>query len=292
MPSGSTDLEWIDAADGLRLFPPDDLRRRYQYLPAELQRDDQPIQLTTDRDRVMVALEEARRNENSWPEWELLWDLHPVSRWLADRLLAEFGRRLDGGPCQEAPILRVSRGVVAAEQVFVVHGLCSNFLSQPTIVDWVGIRCRDGAIAAVEPLAEIVRETGLDDLRTNPAIETSPELLARLSALLPLVVRRAAAHMSELRNQRSVDLGDQLRTSQRRLARWHDQRLAAIDADRNCLSSSQGHLTKAQQQRLDRDQQEAERVYQERKRWIEESMRTVKEPYLRIAAVLLHREAC
>lgn len=70
--------EWLDHAQGVLLYPPEDLLRRYALLPTELLRDrDDGLRLTVDRARVQDALRDAREREDGWPKWELFWPMHP-----------------------------------------------------------------------------------------------------------------------------------------------------------------------------------------------------------------------
>ena len=79
--------------DGFTLDPPPDLRRRFEYLPPELRHgSDWELKLTAKRDLVQDALAKSRQDKDRWPEWQLLWELHPVMEWLNDRVLAHFRR--------------------------------------------------------------------------------------------------------------------------------------------------------------------------------------------------------
>ncbi len=273
-------VDWLDEASGFRLHPPDDLRRRYEYLPRELRRRSDEVLLTTDRGRVMRALEESRKDEETWPEWELFWELHPVATWLDDRVLAEFGRH-------EAPVLRVGSGVAGEEAVFVFQGLVSNHRSQPVVVDWFGVRCAGGAAGRIESLRSLSVETGLDREHPNPGKELPDELSERLMALRGPAVDRAREHMKQLRKQRAADLGDELRDGLRKLTQWHDVAHAALHEEEARHLEKRSKLTNRQQISLDRRRERLERIESERKRWINDGMRTVEEPYLRLAAVLV-----
>lgn len=277
---GGDSVDWLDEVDGFRLRPPADLLRRYEYLPRELRERGEEFRLTTDRNRVMDALENSRNDEDLWPEWELFWELHPVAGWLDDRVLAEFGRH-------EAPVLRVGSGVVGEEAVFVFQGLVSNHRSQPIVVDWFGVRCVNGAAGALQPLVEIVRDTGLDKVHPNPGGELPEKLKQKLLALRAPAVAKAREHMKELRKQRAAALGDDLRAGLRKLTGWHDAARALLDEREKSLLANRQQLSKPQQAKFERERDRLERIENERKQWINDGMRTVDEPYLRLAAVLI-----
>ncbi len=129
VPGAEGCVTWHDHLKGFEIHPPDDLRRRYDYLPPELRRDRERFKLTVDRERVMNAIEEAREHDKQWPEWELFWPQHPISSWLDDRVLSAFGRH-------EAPVLELDLELDKGEVCFVFQGIYSNRRSQPVIVEW------------------------------------------------------------------------------------------------------------------------------------------------------------
>ena len=97
----------VDARERLvELRLPDDLKRRFLKLPAEVRPDDGVVLLTADPERMQRALEEARKQthgrkaggtESTWPRHQLLWTNSPVVHWLSDRVRAEFGRHTAPG---------------------------------------------------------------------------------------------------------------------------------------------------------------------------------------------------
>jgi superfamily II DNA or RNA helicase len=273
-------VEWLDHASGLILQPPEDLRLRYAYLPPELRRNEGGIRLTADRKRVMDALDAARETEGRWPEWELLWELHPVCTWLDDRVLAAFTRH-------EAPVLRLTRGIAPSEVVLVFQGQISNHRSQPIIADWFGVGFRGGRPDAIHPLRDLVARTGLDAAPANPGTPTPPSVIKDLQALIPDAVFEARRHLETQRQDRATVIRRPLLDGQRALLTWRDKRLAALDAREAHIALASGPARRPEQRRLAGEREHVERLYAERRAWVEEGMRTVPEPYLRLAAVLI-----
>ena len=281
---GNGHVEWHDHLDGLTLFPPDDLLRRFDYLPPELRGQKNELRLTVDRARVMDALEEARQDEGKWPEWQLLWEQHPVAEWLDDRVLGRFARH-------EAPVLRLARGLASDERVVLFQGVVSNHRGQPTVADWFGVRFRGTTPAGTTSLEDLVAATRLDRSLANPGGGLPDTLAAELRALLTPAVAYARDHMLDLRNTRASELARPLRDGLRKVRRWRDRRLADLERWSEERIAAHGKLRKDQERRLEDEKREVEKRYQERQRWIDEGMRTVRDPYLRVAAVLIPMEA-
>lgn len=277
---GSKDhVRWIDGQQGLELTPPRDLERRYEYLPPELRRKRDRFRLTIDRDLVQRSLEAAREDENRWPEWELFWSQHPVCEWLDDRVLAAFGRH-------EAPVLHLTRSV--GDCAFLCQGIFSNLRSQPVIVEWFAVPFSAGQAGAVVSFDDLLEATGLDGTPANPGHAPSREELAALEALREPAVKAARKHMDEVRADRAEQIAEPLRAGLRDLMAWAKRRKDHLEA--SMFDKAQGgglvrNVNKAR--RATHRISEAEALLKDRKLWIEKSMKTVREPYIRIAAVLV-----
>jgi hypothetical protein len=280
----STELQWHEHLAGFTLHPPEDLLRRFEYLPPELRQEGSELKLTVDRPRVMDALEKARQDERKWPEWQLFWEQHPVAEWLDDRVLGKFARH-------EAPVLRLTRGVAADERVVVFQGVLSNERSQPVIVDWFGVRFRGRKPGGTSSLEDLLSATGLAQGLPNPGGALSVELEQELRSLLPSAVEHARDLMLELRKSRAEEIGAPLREELRKVKMWHDRRLEDLDRFREAMIERRGKLRADQESDFEAKKKEVTELHQARRRWINEGMRTVSRPYLRVAAVLIPREA-
>ena len=86
------------------LTAPADLRERLKQIPREAHAINHQYVLTTKKELVESAIEQARQaeaGEDSWPELSYLWTQHPIMEWLVDRLSSHFGRH-------QAPVIRSS----------------------------------------------------------------------------------------------------------------------------------------------------------------------------------------
>ncbi len=272
-----------DHLDGLTLAPPADLQHRLGYLPPELleQRDgSRPVlKLTADRQRVMDALDEARKSEGRWPEWQLLWEQHPVCEWLDGAVLAAFDRH-------EAPLLRVQHGLAPGETVFVVQGQLTNERGQPIVVEWFGVSCDEGRPPQIRPFRSLVEQTGLDRPLSNPGLEIPEAARRTLEALLPAVVATARDHMGQRRIERMASLAEPIRTQLQDVELWRQRQRQILDNERARYASAGRKLPGLTQKRLEREAHEADRVFEERQTWLQQGIKTHKSPYLRILAAL------
>ena len=150
------------------------------------------MKVTFDRKLAQRKLDEARQTKTLWPDIAYLSDLHPMIEWLTDKVLLRITR-------QQAPVLIAD----VSEPVFLVQGVYSNALGQPTVVEWM----------AVTGLPDEPRVAGLTDTLkqagVGPGMVNTLQFgdIARLQELVPAAVQAARAHLEERREDydRTVD---------------------------------------------------------------------------------------
>lgn len=267
--------DWHGHARGFSLRPPADLLERYEFLPDELHRGGDEFKLSADRDLVQDALADSRESEESWPEWELFWDLHPVSEWLQDRVLGLFHRH-------EATVVQVDEGLDSSESAYVFQGVVSNRRSQPVIVDWFGVvfdRTDDVRIVELDELADAV---GLDDELANPASGTAANFL---ESRIPRAVDRARERMLELREQRKKRLVEEVRRQARRVKDWYDSRKQVLEEQLEQYDESNGFRARREKE-VERELDSMKKLMERRQKWFKDGLNTVADPFLRLVVVL------
>lgn len=277
-------VEHHEHLQGFVLHPPEDLVHRLSYLPPELltqAQDGKPVlKLTADRQRVMDSLEAARRKKGEWPEWQLLWEQHPVCEWLDDALVAAFDRH-------EAPVLQMQKGIARDETVFLIQGQLTNERGQPLIVEWFGVSCQGDEPRSIRPLGQLIADTGLARPQANPGRPLGQAAHDHLRTLLAAAVARGREHMEQVRNRRATDLAPDLKENLRRLGAWHARRLEQIAAERAGHAAQGRAMPAPRRKALEREEGEANDLLAARRTWLQEGVRTNAVPYLRVAAVLV-----
>ncbi|MBK7154804.1 MAG: DEAD/DEAH box helicase [Sandaracinaceae bacterium] len=278
---------WHAEAQGLTLTAPADLQRRLELMPPELRRDGEfRFKLTSSRALVQQALTDSRKDPSRWPEWQLLWQQHPVMEWLNDRVLAHFGRH-------EAPVLRVHDGLQAGEAAFVFQAILSNQESQPMVLDWLAVRFADTSqhtpealqkhpptVEPFEPLAQAAK-LHLQLSNAGKALDTSRLLLLRGAA-----VAAATRHMQAVRKERGKALLPTIKAEQQRVAAWAARVTSTLAQQDQALSERGQKPDSPQRLAIAARVEDVERELTDRKRWVEERFTTGAEPYLRLALVL------
>jgi ERCC4-related helicase len=247
---------------------PEDLRRRFEFIPQEAIPLDWTFRLTTDRKRVMKAIAEARKREGEWPLEQLFWELHPLMDWLVDKLLVRFGRH-------EAPVL-ITQNIQFGQPIFLFQGVLSNHRSQPLINEWFGLQPEDKSWKVLN-LNETLQTTGIAKGLANRGL-VSDRQVEQLRKVLPSAVNFARGHMEQQRIERGQVLGKRLRDDQRKLKKWYDAAMYR-------LASEEMNARGAQAARVYQEKKEIKALYQQRLDWLNDTFTAVNAPYLRVVAV-------
>jgi superfamily II DNA/RNA helicase len=186
------DLRAFPDQQRLEITPPADLRRRYDRYPRELQpASGQRLALSTEVAALQRALEQSRRQDNSRPELEYLWDLHPLVDWLADRGQITFARHC-------APVLQLGDGLEPGAVVMVFQGTIPNQKGVAVVQEWVAVRFTGAGlnVVAVEPFEGVAQRLQLGrKAYANPKAAIPPHLRKQL----PFAVEKANAYLRDCR---------------------------------------------------------------------------------------------
>lgn len=236
----------------LTLAAPDDLRRRCQFIPREAIPERWEFLLTTDRNRVQQAIADARRlakqDEPVWPEYHLLWELHPVTQWLLDKVMCRFLRH-------EAPVI-VAPKLGPGHAAYLFQGILSNKRSQPVIVDWFAVPQADEGFKKPITLDELVCLTGLAQGLANSG---QPSKLSQaLQDGLTDAVGGATAHMKRLRRERTLSAQKRLDEDNRRFDLWRKNSLSKIKQYEDSRRMASGRVPRDIAERCERQRRYVE----------------------------------
>ena len=253
--AAAPELRVDDDGEMLAFRPPYDLVQRLSVLPPSyLKMHDitERMRVTFSRTLAQKNLDEAERTKTLWPEIAYLSDLHPMIEWLTDKVLLRV-------PRQQAPVL------IAAvdEPAFLVQGVYSNALGQPTVVEWMAVTGLP-AEPRVEDMADALQraKVGPDMVNTLSFGD-----IARLQDLVPAAVSAARDHLEARRASYDATIDGPIEEYRTRLATWEQLSLDGLApaerGKREKVRETAGELGR-----------------------LTEALRTAGEPLLRVLAVL------
>ena len=257
----------------LTLDAPEDLRHRFASFPREVAPKKWRFTLTADRRRMAEAITENRREETAWPAVHYLWRLNPVVGWLADRMLAAFGRR-------EAPVLAGIPGLAPDEAVFVASGLVPNRKGHPLVYEWIAVAYRNGRFEALSPFADLLDRTGLHrDEIPNRDLPVDED---QLRACLPDAVERARRWFTDRRNTFEDHINPRLTEELDALEELKKRQHARIEA----MLTESRQPDKLKQRRAAEQRHEIEEIFNDYLDWIQDTMTTEDHPWIKVLAAL------
>jgi hypothetical protein len=180
-------------------------------------------------------------------------DLHPMIEWLTDKVLLRIAR-------QQAPVLIAD----VDEPVFLIQGVYSNALGQPTVVAWMAVTGLPGE-PRVASLTDTLKQAGV-----GPGMVNTLQFgdTARLQELVPVAVRAARAHLEARRADYDRTVNEPLNEYRGRVKMWRQDSLIDVPAQSRTRREQQVDATAGQLNKMITE------------------LHTAGEPLLRILAVL------
>ena len=244
-----------DDGELLAFAPPDDLIQRLSVLPASylrLHKVDERMKVTFSKRLAQRKLDEARTTKTWWPDIAYLSDLHPMIDWLTDKVLLRV-------PRQQAPVLLAK----VDEPAFLIEGVYSNALGQPTVVEWMAVTGLPGS-PRIADMTDALTAAGI-----GPSLVNTRQFgdIAALERLVPAAVDAAREHLEACRAEYDAKVNGPIEEYRARLGTWEQLSLDFLQA----------------QQRGKREQ--VSETAKELRR-LTDALRTAGEPLLRVLAVL------
>lgn len=230
------------------------------------------FKLTCDKNIVESAIVKARKKKGDWPEHQLLYDLHPIARWLQFKILA----RIDKG---NAPVARMRAPLPEKSAWFFFQGITSNKKGQPILSRSfvVGRSFIGQSVGSRNSFDEFLKDYRLFD--ELPTLEIEKSHLDILQAMIPDAVDTAKKLYVQQHQGDLVDeLEAKLETHKEKLSNW------LVSSERQLeLAFGEVAVTKNQKDRRKRD---IDFVHQQTEEFYDAVFKLEHDdPYLRLLAV-------
>jgi len=138
--------------------------------------------LTTDKDLVQRSIEKARKKKGEWPEFQILYDLHPIVKVLMNKIEANIDK--------DVALVVKTEKIPTKTSWFIFHGQIANNLGQSVLSEFFAIGLNeDGSFIHVTHFDEFITKYKLDVQLINENI-TSDDL-NRIKNVLPDAISNA-----------------------------------------------------------------------------------------------------
>lgn len=231
------------------------------------------FKLTCDKEVVEKAIVKARKKIGEWPSQQLLYDMHPLARWLQFKILA----RIDKG---NAPVVRMRSPLPEKSAWFVFQGITSNrkgqaILSKAFVVGRSFIGAEVGNMDSYDTFVKLYRLS--DDL---PTLEIEQAHLDIMQAMLPDAVKSAKnLYTLQLQGDLADEIENKLEIHEKKLNKWlqDSERQLEIQFGMEEIGVLKSHK--------DRRKKDIEYVHAETREFYESYFQLDNDPYLRLLAV-------
>lgn len=252
-----------------------ELRNALYDLPPEA-RSHTSFLLLDDHDKIQQGIEQARRKKGEWPRFQVLYDLHPLVRWLMHKLLA----RTDKGAALVCHLPHLPAG----RAYYLFHGQIANELGQPLLSEFVVVSLEwDGANPTWQSLQKFLAENPLPVTWVSLAVEA--EDLQDLEANKTLAVRAARTQwIDDKRDEIAEKMEGQLADFQQHLAQWR----AAANYQFELDFADKADTIFTQKARTTR-KTHLESISSQKSQFYKDMTSLENEPFIRLLSVFYHR---
>lgn len=231
------------------------------------------FKLTTNQHLVESAIETARKKQKAWPSHHLLYDLHPIAKWMQYKLLAQVDRG-------SAMVARMRKPLPEKSAWFIFQGITSNGQGKPIFSkSFVVNKSWDGKSSmSLETFTEFMDEFRLID--SLPTLEVEDNHLKKIKELLPLAVDTAKkTYKHKLQGDLDDEMEKKLQEFEAHLHNW------LTDSEKQMTIDFGEEETGKMSYHKKRRRKEVESVKQKMEEFYNEYFQLENEPFIRLLAV-------
>ncbi len=229
--------------------------------------------LSLDKEKVQRSIADARKKKGEWSEFQMLYDLHPVMRYLMTKLEAS----VDKDVALVAKVQQLPKDTAW----FVIHGQVANNIGQAVISEFfvVPMRMDGGLFKQPLTLNDFVSKFGLNEELATQNI--SEGTLTKLEELMPDVVDFATGtHMSQIQQKKQLEMEKNLAVYQEKLKNW--ERLAKHQLEVDFADKTMTGFIK---RRMEDKELEIESITSKSSQFYKDLTSLNQDPYLKVISV-------
>ncbi|EDM25745.1 putative ATP-dependent helicase [Lentisphaera araneosa HTCC2155] len=209
----TTDAEFVDK-NYLEIKNTKELHRVLFDLPKQAKpKLNEIYRLSLSKDTVQDSIEEARKKKGEWAKFQMLYDLHPVIKYLMTKLEASVDK--------DVALVAKIKDLPENTAYFVIHGQVANNVGQAVISDFFVVPMRlDGGMAS-QPITlhEFMEEFNVSNELLTQSIEE--EDINKLTKLLPDAIDFGTQmYMHQKQQLKQVEMEKKSAVYEEKLKHW------------------------------------------------------------------------
>jgi ERCC4-related helicase len=228
--------------------------------------------LTTDIDVVQRAIEKARKKKGEWPEFQMLYDLHPIVKVLMNKLEANIDK--------DVALVSKTDRIPKQTRWFVFHGQIANNLGQSVLSEFFAIGLKeDGSFLEVLPFDTFISKFQLTNDLINEHIPS--EDLDQLKNMLEEAVTNAELfYLNPKQDNLKLQLENKMDKYERQLNEWHK-----ISKEQLSLDFVNVPMTDLNKSRKEKKERYIETILHEKSQFFKDLTSLDNHPYIKLLAV-------
>ena len=236
------------------------------------------IKLTSNKQTVQQSIEDARKKSGEWSEFQMMYDLHPLVRYMLTKMDASIDKGV-------APAARLGDQLPANTAWFIFHGQVSNDLGQPVYSNFfvIGVD-KEGAIRD-EPMAldAFNERFGID--RQLYTQEITQNHLEDLEELLTDAVRIAETmYMPHKQHELELEMDKKMKDYEQQLQGWRENSLEQLEMDFEDVSMNQ-----FQKRKKEKEMYRINNITDKTSRFFRDFTSLSNDAFLKVIAVFYNR---
>lgn len=248
-------------------------------LPSEAKPDKigDVYQLSLDKDDVQKSITDARKKKGEWAKFQVLYELHPVVRYLMTQLEASVDKDV-------ALVMKLDR-LPTNTAFFLIQGIVANNLGQSILSDFfvVPMNIQGGLKGKPFAFNDFMEQYHLnEDLYT---LEIPTEDIEQLQEILPDTIEFAhQLHMDQEQQKLQFEMEKKLAVYEEKLKNWHQikqQQMALEFADKN--------ITGFVKKRMQDKEYEIETILNNSSQYFKDLTSLNGNPFLKVVAVFYNK---
>ena len=256
-----------------------ELNRILYDLPAEAKPDKlgDVYQLSLDKDDVQKSISDARKKKGEWAKFQILYELHPVIRYLMTQLEASVDKDV-------ALVTKLDR-LPKDTAYFLIQGIVANNLGQSILSDFfvVPMNIHGGLKERPLPFEDFMQQYNLkDDLYT---LAIPSEDIDQLQAILPDTIDFAhQLHMDQEQQKLQHEMEIKLAVYEEKLNNWHQSKQHQME-----LEFVDKNITGFVKKRMQDKEYEMETILNNSSQYFKNLTSLNGNPYLKVVAVFYNK---
>lgn len=171
------------------------------------------FRLTTDKYLVQKSIDEARKKKGEWAKYQILYDLHPIAKFMMTKLEANVDKGV--------ALVARTKNIKAGSRYYIFQGQVSNNLGQPVFVDFFAVGLNSDGSFAEQPLSLNIfleKYKLTEELFTQ---EINDEHLSMLTETLEDAIETAnVMHMSQRQQKIQFEMEEKATAYRTQLDQW------------------------------------------------------------------------